>query len=459
MGRTKRSPVAIALGLVSCASIGLAGWPERARSAGRVAPPTTRAGITLVDEMVEHGLYPPTHLWTRLGDAQGRTVLVSDRDSAGVSRCAAECAREFPPLLATEKTQRSGDLSVIRRGDGRLQWAYQSQPLYTWANEEEPGRVANTVALAEATDGTSTDGKVVTWWDPSAKRQPPPAGWRVARFEPAKQLSLPDAIEAAMLPAANAVALTDTRGFTLYVFDGNPKRDGQNCSIEGCDLQWIPLAAAAMAANVGDFSVVTRIDGSKQWAYKGKPLYRAVGDLGAGDARGMNVDKRWHVAIIGNHFNPAGISITTVPGYGSVLSVNGRSLYSAAGFERRLVGKDSPGSFLPVYYRGKKLGERGCPTAQCLRMWHPFRAPADARSNGYWEVLVRSDGTRQWAYKGYALYTYAGDAMTTDVNGNDTYEYAVAGEGSDLKRELFLAEFESPLASGGVGVYWHIMQP
>ena len=30
-----------------------------------------------------------------------------------------------------------------------MQWAYQSRPLYTWSQEEEPGEVATNVGLTE----------------------------------------------------------------------------------------------------------------------------------------------------------------------------------------------------------------------------------------------------------------------------------------------------------------------
>ena len=55
------------------------------------------------------------------------------------------------------------------------------------------------------------------------------------------------------------------------------------------------------------------------------------------------------------------------------------------------------------------MGGDACADDECLKIWRPFRASADAKSNGFWEVITRHDGIKQWAYKGYALYTYAGD--------------------------------------------------
>ncbi|MGE0661043.1 MAG: hypothetical protein AB7F36_16095, partial [Reyranellaceae bacterium] len=50
------------------------------------------------------------------------------------------------------------------------------------------------------------------------------------------------------------------------------------------------------AGAAGDWSVVTRDDGAKQWAYKGKPLYTWVKDARPGDTTGDGVNNVWHVA-------------------------------------------------------------------------------------------------------------------------------------------------------------------
>jgi predicted lipoprotein with Yx(FWY)xxD motif len=52
----------------------------------------------------------------------------------------------------------------------------------------------------------------------------------------------------------------------------------------------------APAKPMGDWTVVTREDGSKQWAYKGKPLYRWSKDAKPGDTNGNGFNNVWHVA-------------------------------------------------------------------------------------------------------------------------------------------------------------------
>lgn len=93
---------------------------------------------------------------------------------------------------------------------------------------------------------------------------------------------------------AGGPMLTDATGMTLYVFD---KDTGGKSACNGqCAANWPPLKAPDDAKAMGDYTVVTRDDGAKQWAYKGKPLYTWNKDTKAGDATGDNVNNVWHVA-------------------------------------------------------------------------------------------------------------------------------------------------------------------
>jgi predicted lipoprotein with Yx(FWY)xxD motif len=58
-------------------------------------------------------------------------------------------------------------------------------------------------------------------------------------------------------------------------------------------MNWPPLMAGASDQPGGDFTIVTRDDGSKQWAYKGRPLYRWIKDAKPGDKTGDGFGKVW----------------------------------------------------------------------------------------------------------------------------------------------------------------------
>jgi len=90
--------------------------------------------------------------------------------------------------------------------------------------------------------------------------------------------------------------LTDAAGMTLYVFDKDTADSGKSVCNGDCAVKWPPHMAAASALPQGHFSIVTRDDGARQWAYQGKPLYRWFKDQKPGDASGDGVNNVWHVA-------------------------------------------------------------------------------------------------------------------------------------------------------------------
>jgi predicted lipoprotein with Yx(FWY)xxD motif len=100
-------------------------------------------------------------------------------------------------------------------------------------------------------------------------------------------------------PAGIKVAdgvLANAAGMTLYTFDNDPKGAGKSVCNGPCAANWPPIMAAADAKPEGDYTIVTRDDGAKQWAYKGKPLYLWVKDQKPGDKTGDGFNKVWQVA-------------------------------------------------------------------------------------------------------------------------------------------------------------------
>ncbi len=88
--------------------------------------------------------------------------------------------------------------------------------------------------------------------------------------------------------------LTNSGGMTLYTFDKDSA--GKSACNGGCAASWPPLMATATDKATGDYTIVTRDDGAKQWAYKGKPLYLWVKDTKPGDKTGDGVNGVWKIA-------------------------------------------------------------------------------------------------------------------------------------------------------------------
>ena len=47
--------------------------------------------------------------------------------------------------------------------------------------------------------------------------------------------------------------------------------------------------------NSDDFTVFTKMDGNKQTAYRGVPLYYYSGDLSPGDTNGIGIEETWYL--------------------------------------------------------------------------------------------------------------------------------------------------------------------
>ena len=100
-------------------------------------------------------------------------------------------------------------------------------------------------------------------------------------------------------PAAPAMlsngALVAPTGMTLYTFDKDTAGSGKSTCNGPCAALWPPLMASATDQPSGAYTVITRDDGSRQWAYRGKPVYTYKPDQNAGDRSGDNFRDVWHI--------------------------------------------------------------------------------------------------------------------------------------------------------------------
>jgi predicted lipoprotein with Yx(FWY)xxD motif len=84
------------------------------------------------------------NLGSILADNQGRTLYRFDRDTRDTSNCSGGCAQNWPPLLLpsgdpTGPAELPGKLATIARADGGRQVTYSGLPLYTYAQDTQPG--------------------------------------------------------------------------------------------------------------------------------------------------------------------------------------------------------------------------------------------------------------------------------------------------------------------------------
>jgi predicted lipoprotein with Yx(FWY)xxD motif len=87
--------------------------------------------------------------------------------------------------------------------------------------------------------------------------------------------------------------MTGMNGMTLYTFDKDVAGSGKSVCNGPCATAWPPFAAGSDGQTGGDWSVITRDDGSKQWAWDGKPLYFWSKDQKPGDKTGEGFNNAW----------------------------------------------------------------------------------------------------------------------------------------------------------------------
>ena len=360
----------------------------------------------------------------RYADAKGRTLYVPAADSeAGKQACGADCLKIWPALVAPLSAKSEGQWTVIAGDGGIKQWAYKGKPVHTYSKDAKIGDT-----LGEAAEG---------------------GGWRAVAVKPGDGMALPYGLSVQEIADANGQILVNIQGKTLYAFDGDVRRDAEACGkTADCLRDWLPLRAGEMANAIGDFTIVARADGSDQWAYKGKGLYSFAGDTIAGDVKGTGVDSRWQPAMVVRYFMPPNATIRTIAGVGTVVATTeGLTLYRRDGYRYQTGGHATRDGSRGIPAVGRGIGTKGC-DAECLKTWRPFGAPADAQPSGYWDILTRPDGSKQWAYQGYALYSYAGDKKPGDMTGNDIYDMQVNRDPQKV------ADMSIPIS-----LYWHVAWP
>lgn len=95
-------------------------------------------------------------------------------------------------------------------------------------------------------------------------------------------------------------ALQTSAGKTLYVYDGDEVdrgQQGRSSCTKQCAQEWPPFLAKQGDKATGKWSMITRQDGSKQWAYEGRPLYTFGKASPPGPTAGNGYEgNTWHVA-------------------------------------------------------------------------------------------------------------------------------------------------------------------
>lgn len=435
---------AITLSMIGALLCGATACATEGESAG--IPYSTPPGITLVNVSKVFDSTQDQFLWRRLGDAEGKPLYTFDADTTpNQSTCLAECAQQFPPVVALRDARSYSDWSIVTRADGVKQWAYQGKPLHRYSGEDPQGQpYSGSTASLTAEDPD--------WYDPSSKFYSPQSGWRRVAFSPEKTMQAPPGLELQSLAVANGFGFVDAAsGMTVYALAASAKPSSQ----------WVMVQAPALAKPIGEFSIAKAEDRTPQWLYKGKRLYTFKGDYAAGDVNGIFAGKEAQAALAYRNFLPESLVIALLQGRGPMMvTQEGKSVYTQARYNLQYGGRQTRIGYTIPYNEAKAVGTRGC-VQQCTGTWKPVLTPKNAQASGYWEVATRADGSKQWAYKGSPLYTYVQDKESGDILGNNRHVIVYGDPEGKISLDVTVGDLGyedggSASRHSGSGFYWHL---
>lgn len=295
--------------------------------------------------------------------SEGRALYTyeADRDHPDAAACKEVCMASWALVLAPADAKPVGQWAPLNRQDGAVVWAYQRMPVYT-SIYDTPG------------SGFAVGDGVDRFWRAVFLPIEPPQGIRV-------------------LGTPEGRVLTDSRWQVLFTKEGD---DGKASACIGtCLAEWNPVTAPWLAQSSGHWSVMTRSDdGSRQWAYRGKPLYAARSNT-------TLASQGWRRVVLDPPPGTPPWVTTAVSDFGPVFAdQTGRSLYR--------------------FFNGdlNRLKRQMCDDACIAANWTPMLAESNAEPIGYWTLRDGLDGKRQWAYKGGLVFTFVHDKRPGDTDGD-----------------------------------------
>lgn len=229
-----------------------------------------------------------------------------------------------------------------------------------------------------------------------------------------KEVKLPPGFQQVMSDVGPVFA--DGSGRTLYSFnvpntwckdEHDPLPDGADPLLSvyaqkanTCAHQWPPVLASEDAKPIGDWTVVVRPDGAKQWAYQSHPLHYSYKDRLPGDVNGVAGFFRAQLTL--KSFSPLAPTLTLPPGMASAwypgvglvaTSASGRALYTLDQAANCKTAKDQHGKCVVDSAR-----------------WSALVAGDAADWRGEpWSLVKQPDGTKVWGFRGQPIYAFAGD--------------------------------------------------
>ena len=318
------------------------------------------------------------------------------------------CAEYWPPLLASDDAKPVDLWTVITREDGKKQWAYDQLPIYTSVLDKKPGET-------NGGSGTLPDGG---------------SGTQPARLPLGPRPNIPPGFN--VVTTLQGRMIVNERGYSIYTWDRD-QANKSNCTGE-CARIWIPAVAPASASAQGEWTIIQRAPGVRQWAFRTKPVYTFTEDTRRESLNGGDVPG-WHNVYTQVAPPPPSDFSVQETLTGEVLAdANGKTVYFYTCGDDSLDQLHCDTMDSPQVYRIAIAG--GGSWDRALKMWPYVQPSANAKpTSQLWSIVwvdpmsgreaqANQDGAlRVWAYRGRPVYTYAGDKVPGDIEGNGMGEW------------------------------------
>lgn len=342
------------------------------------------------------------------------------------------CAAQWPPLIVKADARPAGDWTILERPDGHRQWAYKGHPVHYSYKDRLAGDVNG-----------------VTATEPKNPFAPKPGYFIVAQ----PPLVTPPGIKVTVRRAAGMVATT-VDGLIIYTgvtFERTTRNRKQPAIVGGNDSvddshRWRSLPVGALASAIGPWSIFVEPDGSRVWAYRGRPLYTYSDDHTPQDVSGYGIDGARPLILSPARKAPADILVRRSLVGPVFTGAKGMTLYTFQCANINPAGKDKSGGpafFCDNWNDDPAFAETYCPAAdRCAEMWRPLVAPANTKpQGGVWSTVVIPDPVRfplrwvpldgraantpgavkVWTYRGHPVYESTRDQSPGQIRGHNVW--------------------------------------
>jgi predicted lipoprotein with Yx(FWY)xxD motif len=318
------------------------------------------------------------------------------------------CVQLWPPVLAPADAKPVDKWTVVKRPDGAMQWAYDGYPMYTSILDKRPG---------DANGGTRRR----VGGEAGALREPvgPPA-------------RTPPGFIIIQVATGRLVATADRA--SVYTWD----RDAPNKSncFDRCAEDWTPVLAPEFAAPQGEWGVIQRSPGVRQWTFRSKPLYTyALSPEGRNASLQGSDVPGWHNVYTQRAPEPPkGFTIQDAPSGQVIADKNGKTIYMYNCNDDAVDQQSCNHPDSTQAYRIAVCG--GGSQEKCMRTFPYVLADKDAVSNSQvWSIMEidaktghraaagQADALRVWAYRDRPVYTFYLDQEPGDIKGDSWGEF------------------------------------